>query len=127
MFMGVLPLLITTFTDGVNSLYGLLTFFAVLWAVIFKSFILDYSASLKYPIIAFIFTGVVGISWLLIYHEYLPDFYRNMHESSNHLWSLAGWILQTGLNEEICKLLPVVIYLIWKRKTWSVEELLSRP
>ncbi len=124
MFMGVLPLLISFFSSGENTLYGLLFFFAVMWAGIFKGFVLGSAAPIKLPVIAFFFTGIFGIGALLTYHEFLPDFYMRMNRSSSHVTSLLGFILQTGLNEEICKLVPVGLYIAIKRKKWSVEEAL---
>jgi RsiW-degrading membrane proteinase PrsW (M82 family) len=119
--LGVLPLLIVAVQDGSFQLYGLLFFFAMLWGGILRGLVLKSSDSVVLPICAFFVTGVVGVSCLtFLYNGYLPSFYTNMANSGNNtLIRLIGYIFQVGFCEELCKIVPVVLYLIWKRKKAS--------
>jgi len=61
-------------------------------------------------------TGLGGIWLLLTFYQFLPSFYTGMSGHGNLIIRLFGSIFQTGLCEELCKIAPVVLYLIWKRK-----------
>ena len=114
--LGVLPLAIASFQNLAVGLYGLFFFFAFVWGGVLRGLVLRSSDSLILPIIAFFVTGIVGIFLLLAFHQCLPSFYLNMPEHSNPIIGLFGCIFQTGLWEELCKIMPVVLYLIWKRE-----------
>ncbi len=47
---------------------------------------------------------------------FLPDAYFTLTDSDNHFTGLMGYVGQVGLCEEACKILPVLIYMAWKRK-----------
>ncbi|MEK7258019.1 MAG: PrsW family glutamic-type intramembrane protease, partial [Bacteroidota bacterium] len=89
-------------------------FFAFVWGVIFKKFILNDPGTWRLPVASLFFTGVVGI-WLLlfIYRWIMPNFYLQMADSQNPVVSLFGFIFQVGLWEEIIKAVPVFIALSW--------------
>jgi len=114
--LGALPLAIASFNHLAVGLYGLYFFFAFVWGGIFRGLVLKTSDNLLLPIVAFFTTGIVGVAMLLAFHECLPSFYLNMPDHSNPIIQLFGCIFQTGLWEEICKILPVILYLIWKRE-----------
>jgi RsiW-degrading membrane proteinase PrsW (M82 family) len=118
--LGILPLLITSFNNIGLQTYGMLFFFAMLWGGIFRGLVLKSSSSIVFPIVAFFFTGIVGINTLLFCYNYLPSVYMNMPNAENNpLIRLFGFVFQVGFCEEFCKILPVVLYLIWKRKKAS--------
>jgi RsiW-degrading membrane proteinase PrsW (M82 family) len=118
--LGVLPLLINSVQDIVIRLYGLLFFFAMLWGGILRGLVLKSSNSVVLPVIAFFFTGIVGANIMFFFYRCLPSFYLNMPQPENNpLIQLFGFIFQVGFCEELCKILPVVLYLIWKRKKAS--------
>jgi len=114
--LGVLPVAITSFQDLQIQLYGLFFFFALVWGGILRGLILKSTGSIVLPIAAFFLTGIVGIFLLLTCYQCLPRFYVGMSEHSNLIVSLFGCIFQVGLCEELCKIMPVLLYLIWKRK-----------
>ncbi|MDR2704349.1 MAG: PrsW family intramembrane metalloprotease [Planctomycetaceae bacterium] len=119
--LGVLPLLITSMNDINIQLYGLLFFFAMLWGGILRGLVLKSSDNVVLPVTAFFATGIVGVGVLLfLYKHCLPSFYLHMTDPNNNpLIQLFGFIFQVGFCEELCKVMPVVLYLILKRKKAS--------
>ncbi|MDR0705001.1 MAG: PrsW family intramembrane metalloprotease [Planctomycetaceae bacterium] len=118
--LGILPLLITSVQDAQIQLYGLLFFFAMLWGGILRGLVLKSSDSVVLPVAAFFITGIVGVNTLFfVYSHFLPSFYLKMPDAENPLIRLIGYIFQVGVCEELCKIVPVVLYLIWKRKKAS--------
>ena len=114
--LGVVPLLIVTLSDNQSQLTAFALFFAALWGVIFKLFVLRHGGSWKLPVVALFFTGTAGMYGLLfVYRHFLPEAYLAMSSSQSHLTSLFGFVARVGLFEELCKIVPVVGYLIWKR------------
>ncbi|MEZ4958000.1 MAG: PrsW family glutamic-type intramembrane protease [Saprospiraceae bacterium] len=110
--LGIIPLLIVTVEDGYAQLTMFALFFAAVWGVIFKRFILNDAGSLKWPVAALFFSGIVGI-WLLllVYRLILPDFYLHLADSKNSMVSLFGFVFQVGIWEEMFKAIPLVIFL----------------
>ena len=114
--LAIIPLVLVTLNDTQSQLTGFLLFFAAIWGVIFKKFILDETSGWLLPIITLFFTGIAGIRSLLFIYEYLPEFYMKLSSSENTLVAFFGGIFQTGVCEELCKIVPVLIYIYWKRK-----------
>jgi RsiW-degrading membrane proteinase PrsW (M82 family) len=114
--LGIVPLLIVTVEDSYAQLTLFALFFAAVWGVIFKRFILNDGGSVKWPVGSLFFTGIIGI-WLLlfVYRIFLPDFYLNMADSQNSIVSLFGFIFQVGVWEEAFKALPLLIYIKMQR------------
>ena len=116
--LSVVPLLIVTLTQSDYQLTAFALFFAFLWGVIFKYFIVR-SPSTGWPILigALFTTGIAGIYILLsIYEHVLPDSYLELVQNENALPQLLGFIFQVGVCEELCKAAPVIGYLIWMRR-----------
>jgi hypothetical protein len=87
--LGVVPLLIVT-VGGTNTQLALFAlFFALVWGVIFKLFVLEDAISWKWLMASLFFTGIVGI-WLLlfIYRIFLPGVYLGLADSENLVVSL---------------------------------------
>ena len=116
LMLGALPLAIASFNHLAVGLYGLYFFFAFVWGGILRGLVLKTTGNLVLPIMAFFLTGIVGIFLLRVFHQCLPPFYLTMPEHSNPIIQLFGFIFQTGLWEEFCKIMPVILYLIWKRE-----------
>ena len=116
LMLGALPLAIMSFDDLSVQLYGLFFFFALVWGGILRGLVLRSTDSLVLPIIAFFVTGIGGIFLLLTFYQCLPAFYMGMAEHSDLIIQLFGFIFQVGLWEELCKIVPVILYLAWKRK-----------
>ncbi|MDR3183355.1 MAG: PrsW family intramembrane metalloprotease, partial [Planctomycetaceae bacterium] len=118
--LGMLPLAITSFQNLTVQLYGLLFFFAMLWGGILRGLVLRSSGSVVLPIIGFFITGLICVPMLLlIYEHFFPRFILGLCESPNIVFSLLGFVFQVGICEELCKILPVLLYIIWKRKQSS--------
>jgi len=114
--LAIVPLVLVTLNDTQSQLTGFLLFFAAIWGVIFKKFILDETSSWLLPIVGLFFTGILGIRALLFIYEYLPEFYTELPNSDNTFVAFIGGIFQTGICEELCKIVPVLIYVIWKKQ-----------
>ncbi len=114
--LAIIPLILVTLNDTQSQLTGFLLFFAAIWGVIFKKFIVDENSSWLLPIVALFFTGFLGIRIMLFTYGYLPDFYMELPSSENIPVAFIGGIFQTGICEELCKIVPVLIYIFWKRR-----------
>ncbi|MDR1268696.1 MAG: PrsW family intramembrane metalloprotease [Planctomycetaceae bacterium] len=121
LLLGVLPLSITSFQNLQIQLYGLLFFFAMLWGGVLRGLVLRSSDSVVLPVIAFFATGIIGVSALLTLYQYAtPQFYLHLSdEEHNTFIRLFGFVFQVGLCEELCKIIPVIIYLAVKQKKAS--------
>ncbi|MFT5528198.1 MAG: RsiW-degrading membrane proteinase PrsW (M82 family) [Pirellulaceae bacterium] len=116
--LGVVPLLIGTLSSNDHQLTAFALFFAILWGVLFKYFIIRSKIGWGLLLSAMFATGIVGIFVLLTIYSYiLPAWYVNLPASENVIIRLVGFIVQVGFCEEICKAVPVLAYLIWKRKS----------
>ena len=105
--LGIVPLLIVSITDPDSQFTLFALFFALVWGVIFKMFVLRDDSPWRFPIGALFFTGIVGIYVLLFIYRYLlPDFYLNMSDSESGLVSLLGFVFQVGVWEELTKAVP---------------------
>ncbi len=113
--LGVMPLMIRTFEDQHVQLTLFALFFAALWGVIFKHFVVKHEGSWKLPVASLFFTGLVGLNLLLLIYNYLPKSYVEMPSSKDLFISLFGYVVQVGVCEELIKFLPVLIYVLWKR------------
>ena len=124
--LGIIPLLIVT----VNETYAQLTlfalFFAMVWGVILKKFVLNDPGPWRLPVASLFFTGVLGI-WLilLIYKTILPDFYLRLPDSQNTFVSLFGFIFQVGIWEEAIKVLPLFIVIKFLKLKLSPLQLVT--
>lgn len=114
--LAIVPLLMVTLTETQYQLTGLCLFFAAIWGVIFKKFILEETGGWSAPLSVFFFTGLIGVNLLLLFYQFLPAFYVNLPYSKNPILGLLGFVFQVGLLEELCKILPVLAYLAWKRR-----------
>ncbi len=116
LFLGVFPTLLVTLSSASAQLTGFLLFFAAIWAVIFKNFIIAETSSWSLPLGALFFTGVVGIPIYLVIFNFLPAFYTSLPGSDNFILNFVGSILTTGVSEELLKVIPVVGYIAWKKR-----------
>jgi RsiW-degrading membrane proteinase PrsW (M82 family) len=113
--LGVFPTLLVTLNSPSTQLTGFLLFFAAIWGVIFKNFILAETSSWKLPLGTLFFTGTVGIPVYLFIFNIIPNFYASLPTSENFLLRFLGSILTTGISEELLKIIPVVGYIAWKK------------
>jgi RsiW-degrading membrane proteinase PrsW (M82 family) len=114
--IGVVPLLLVTLNSTQVQLTGFCLFFAMLWGVIFKKFIVEDGGGWKLPIASLLFTGIVGINLLLFAYRFMPEAYVKLPQGQSLPAILLGSIFQTGICEELLKMVPVIAYLLWKRQ-----------
>jgi RsiW-degrading membrane proteinase PrsW (M82 family) len=114
--LGTIPTLIGTINNAGFQLTTYLFFFAAVWGVVFRDFIVRSPVKWKWLIASAAFTGLIGTQALRMAYSLLPNLCTRLPESQHVLASLAGSVLTTGVTEELCKALPVVAYLMWKRK-----------
>jgi RsiW-degrading membrane proteinase PrsW (M82 family) len=115
--LGVVPLLIGTFQDPNQQLTAFALFFAVLWGVIFKSFIVPVPRHWPKLAASLFFTGIAGIfSLLFIYEKFLPESYLSLVNSKSPTVRLLGYVFQVGFWEELTKSVPVLFY-VWSRRS----------
>ena len=111
-----IPLLIGTLEDQKHQLLAFALFFAGLWGVIFRYFLVrPENDAWKWWIGSLLFTGVAGIWGLLSIYTVLPSWYLNLSDSENVLVQLIGSVMQTGVCEELTKSIPVVAYIYFCR------------
>ncbi len=119
LILGVLPLLIISLSEPGMQLIGMLFFFAMLWGGIFRGLVIKCTEKVGLPVAAFFFTGIIGINVLLFIYQFLPEFYITMSDSQSPVFRLLGYVFQVGLCEEICKVVPVLFYVLVKRRKAS--------
>ena len=115
--LSVVPLMLVTLQDPVTQLTGFCLFFAGIWGVIFKKFIVEDSGGWVFPVAALFFTGVPGLAGLLHVFTALPDSYNNLPEHPDAIYRLMGSIFHTGFWEEGLKILPVLAFIAFKKQS----------
>ena len=116
--LGIVPLLIGTLGEQPDyQLTAFALFFAIMWGVVFKYFIVGGSQTWPILMTSLFTTGIGGIFLLLtICDHFLPATYTNLAASDSGLVQLFGFVFQVGICEELCKALPIIGYLLWKRR-----------
>jgi RsiW-degrading membrane proteinase PrsW (M82 family) len=109
--LAVLPLFIVTLKNTNYQLVGFALFFAFLWGVVFRQFVVKSSPPWRYLILSLFATGLLGLPLLLQLYKVLPDFYNELPADDHLMVRLLGSIFHTGVTEEICKILPVIFYI----------------
>ena len=120
--LGIVPLVIVTLPGNIQ-LVAFSIFFAAVWGVIFRSAIVKYDTSWKFLWPAMFFTGIVGVPVAFVAERLLlpREFVTFNDEDQAFLMregysaSLLKFIFVIGLCEELCKLVPPIAYLLWKR------------
>jgi RsiW-degrading membrane proteinase PrsW (M82 family) len=112
--LAVVPLVLTTLEGSAAQITGFCLFAAALWGVIFARFIVNSPTSWKMLVSAMLFTGIIGIPILIFIYGVLPKAYNTLPESKSLVTALLGSVLHTGVTEELCKIVPVLIFVFWK-------------
>ncbi len=114
--LGIVPLVIVSLQNERDQLTCFALFYAVLWGVIFKNFIIKDQESYLFHFGALFFTGIVGMNLLLAFYQWVvPGFLLKLVEHPDPVIRLLGFVFQVGIGEEICKALPVLLYIYWKK------------
>lgn len=114
--LAVVPLVLGTLATVELQSTGFCVFFAAIWGLVFKRFIVNDSGNWLLLTMSFFVTGIIGIRALLFSYNFHPSWYLDLPSSSNIFVSWIGSIIHTGVNEELIKIIPVVAYIGWKRK-----------
>jgi len=114
--LAIVPLFLVTLTETQSQLTGFCLFFAAIWGLVFKKFVVEEAGGWRLPLSALFFTGLIGMNLLLQLYKWFPDSYTELSDSKNTFYSLAGYIFHVGAWEELCKIVPVLLYLAWKRR-----------
>lgn len=118
--LGIVPLVIVSLQNERDQLTCFALFYAVLWGVIFKNFIIKDQESYRFHFGALFFTGIVGMNLLLAFYQWLvPGFLLKLVENPDPVIRLFGFVFQVGIGEEICKALPVLLYIHWKKDRFN--------
>lgn len=124
-FLGIIPLLIITVKQPSTQLTMFALFFAFVWGVIFKKFIINDTQTKRLAIPSLFFTGIIGIWLLLFVYRFLPDFYLYMADSRNEIVSLIGYVIQVGICEELVKSIPIFIAIKWFKQEVTTLSLIT--
>lgn len=122
--LAIIPLFLVTLQDTASQLTGFCIFFAIIWGVVFKKFVVEDQGGWGVPIASFLFTGLIGLNLLLQLFKWLPNSYMSLPDSPLLSVSLAGFVLNVGLLEELCKIIPVVGYLLWRKERAQPQTIL---
>ncbi len=115
-FLAIVPLFLVTLKNTDQQLTGFCLFFAAVWGLILKRFVVEETGGWGIPLVSLFFTGIIGLKILLWVQGFFPTWYRDWPESIGAFRRLAGYVFTVGFWEEICKILPVLLYLSWKRR-----------
>jgi RsiW-degrading membrane proteinase PrsW (M82 family) len=106
LILGIVPLLISTFADARTQLVAFAFFFAIAWGVIFKLFVIRDGGEWKTPVAGLIVTAVVGFPICVAFERIV------LAEMPS---SFVKVVFGVGLPEELCKIVPAVAYVLWRR------------
>jgi len=119
---GLFPWMISIYASTNNSslqdiAWILGIYYAFIWGIVLYNLIKPAQFSLKLALQCVCFTAFIGIPLLLIIQKVPPfNLFYLAIKSSNIISQLVGFILGVGLLEEICKALPVYLFLLNKGK-----------
>jgi RsiW-degrading membrane proteinase PrsW (M82 family) len=114
--LGILPLMIGSLSNKNSQLLGFALFFALVWGFLLKKLVIGEGVGWKLPLLSFFFTGLIGIPLLLMVHRVFPSLAMELDSYSDRLFSLLGFITKVGFIEEACKILPVAVFIYWKKR-----------
>lgn len=113
---GLFPWIISSFASTRSSLSDIAwilgIYYAFIWGIVLHNLIKPANFSLKLAVQCVFFTAFVGIP-LLLFTQRVPPFslLYSATESSNIVGRLLGFVFGVGLLEEICKGIPVYLFL----------------
>ena len=113
---GLFPWIISSFATTGSSLSDIAwilgIYYAFIWGIVLHNLIKPANFSLKLAVQCVFFTAFIGIPLLLIIQRVPPfSLLYVATKSSNILGQLLGFILGVGVLEEICKGIPVYLFL----------------
>lgn len=121
----ITPLLLVTLNGTSLQQTGFALFVAIIWGWVMSRFVIRVPVSWKTNLLSFFFTGLVGIRLLVYFYDHLPPSFMNLPQSDNLWVSLFGQVFRTALWEELCKILPVLILVLWKKGRVTVWEVVT--
>lgn len=111
--LGIVPLMIGTLADTQAQLVLFALFFAGVWGVLFRAAVLKHAADWRLLLAALFFTGILGTALAGKIESFLLP--EGFPLSASYVMALVKFILVVGLWEEVAKIVPVVVYIGWKR------------
>ncbi|MCL4493770.1 MAG: PrsW family intramembrane metalloprotease [Firmicutes bacterium] len=108
-----------------NIVDGMMVYFSLFWFFIFQPLIASqfHIRSILLDIVAYIFTGTVGVLFALVVESFWISHGANLLLNSHILAiSAIGYILFIGLTEEFAKQIIIVLIFLFnraKKKVWS--------
>jgi len=116
LLLAVTPLFIHSLEGDDSKLVAFAMFFAAIWGLIFKSFVIPVRGEWKLLLGAFFFTGLFGMAILALFDAVLPRRLAvSLDQSIGFIATLPLQVCLVGIPEELCKALPVAGYLLWNR------------
>ena len=114
---GLFPWIISAFASQSSSLRDIAwilgIYYAFIWGIVLQNLIKPPQFSLKLAIQCVVFTAFVGIPLLLVIQQVPPfSLLYTATNSSNIIGQLLGFVLGVGVLEEICKGIPVYLFLL---------------
>jgi len=113
---GLFPWIISSFATTDSSLSDIAwilgIYYAFIWGIVLHNLIKPADFSLKLAVQCVFFTAFIGIPLLLIIQRVPPfSLLYVATKSSNIVGQLLGFVLGVGVLEEICKAIPVYLFL----------------
>jgi RsiW-degrading membrane proteinase PrsW (M82 family) len=112
--LGIVPILIESIDHEGFRLFVFALFFAFLWGVTIKYFIVRVDHNWPILIISLLTTGFLGVASLILFLTLLPSFVLDLPNSRIPIVSFFGNVFCFGVIEEVWKSFPVIGYLLWK-------------
>lgn len=115
LFFGLFPLLADLVTDQRNleqAAWVLGVYYASIWGVVLYHLIKPPQFAWRDLGRCLLFTALVGVPLLLIVQQVPPFSFLYAAIDLGWLWRLLGFVLGVGVLEEVCKALPVYLFLL---------------
>lgn len=112
--LGVVPLLLRTIQNESYQITAFALFFAFLWGVVFKYFVVRSSAGWRILVASLFFTGTIGLGTQL-------SLLRQILSDATILSVVQGdisilFMFLLAFPEELCKAVPAILYVLWTRR-----------
>ncbi len=118
---GLFPWIISSFATNNTHLKDIAwilgIYYAFIWGIVLHNLIKPPEFSLKEVIKCVGFTAFIGIPLLIFIYKVPPfSFLSAITRSSDSLARLTGYIIGVGLLEELCKALPIYLFMLRSAK-----------
>lgn len=123
--LAALPLLFATLQQQSQQLAAFAFYFAGVWGLVFRfNIVTNVNIAWKWLLASMLFTGLAGINGLVLIYRLLPDWYVQWPHSDSTIARLLGFVLQTGVCEELTKMAPVALIVLWLGVSLSYGDII---